>query len=121
MKRLIKSAVILSPTALSPSLYPFNTNMRTAKVDHRVIMKLMGHETPSVFNRYNTVDQEDAIGAMNRLNLFLPEQKSFESSSLVPGIGFVTNVTRTRHSCKENPPTPFNHPVSLLLTIKWIG
>ena len=35
---------------------------------------------PSMFNRYNTVDREDAIDAMKRLNLFLSEQKSFKSS-----------------------------------------
>ena len=43
-------------------------------------MKLTGHKTLSMFNRYNTVDQEDATDAMKRLNLFLSEQKSFKSS-----------------------------------------
>jgi hypothetical protein len=43
-------------------------------------MKLTGHKTLSMFNRYNTVDQEDATNAMKRLNLFLSEQKSFKSS-----------------------------------------
>jgi hypothetical protein len=37
----------------------------------------------SLFNRYNTVDQENATNAMKRLNLFLSEQKSFKSSDYV--------------------------------------
>ena len=48
-----------------------------------VIMKLIGHKTLSMFNRYNTVDQEDAMGAMKRLDLFLSSQKSLESSDHV--------------------------------------
>jgi hypothetical protein len=36
-----------------------------------------------MFNRYNTVDQEDAMEAMKRLDLFLAEQKSFKSSDHV--------------------------------------
>jgi len=47
--------------------------MRKAGVDQTVIMKLTGHKTLSMFNRYNTVDQEDATNAMKRLNLFLSE------------------------------------------------
>jgi integrase len=60
--------------------HTFNTNMRKAGVDQTVIMKLTGHKTLSMFNRYNTVDQEDAADAMKRLNFFLSEQKSFKSS-----------------------------------------
>jgi len=63
--------------------HTFNTNMRKAKVDQTVIMKLTGHKTLSMFNRYNTVDQEDAMDAMKKLNLFLSEQKSFKSSDHV--------------------------------------
>jgi len=63
--------------------HTFNTNMRKAGVDQTVIMKLTGHKTLSMFNRYNTVDQEDAVGAMKRLDLFLSAQKSLESSDQV--------------------------------------
>ncbi len=63
--------------------HTFNTNMRKAGVDQTVIMKLTGHKTLSMFNRYNTVDQEDAMGAMKRLDLFLSSQKSLESSDQV--------------------------------------
>ena len=60
--------------------HTFNTNMRKAGVDATVIMKLTGHKTLSMFTRYNTVDQDDAVDAMKRLNLFLSAQKSSESS-----------------------------------------
>jgi integrase len=63
--------------------HTFNTNMRKAGIDQTVIMKLTGHKTLSMFHRYNTVDQEDAIDAMKKLDLFLSEQKSFESSDHV--------------------------------------
>jgi hypothetical protein len=57
--------------------------MRKAGINQTIIMKLTGHKTLSMFNLYNTVDQEDATDAMKRLNLFLSEQKSFESSDHV--------------------------------------
>jgi integrase len=63
--------------------HTFNTNMRKAGVDHTVIMKLTGHKTLAMFNRYNTVDQDDAIQAMQKLNLLLSEQKSNRSSDHV--------------------------------------
>jgi len=63
--------------------HTFNTNMRKAGVNQTIIMKLTGHKTLSMFNLYNTVDQEDATDAMKGLNLFLSEQKSFESSDHV--------------------------------------
>lgn len=60
--------------------HTFNTNMRKARVDQTVIMKLTGHKTLAMFTRYNTVDQDDAVDAMKRLDLFLSAQKSSESS-----------------------------------------
>ncbi len=56
--------------------HTFNTNMRKAGAHQSVIMKLTGHKTPSMFDRYNTVDQEDA---MRKLSAFL-DRKSSESS-----------------------------------------
>jgi len=50
--------------------------MRKAGVDQTVIMKLTGHKTFSMFNRYNTVDQDDAIMAMQKLNRLLSGQKT---------------------------------------------
>ncbi len=63
--------------------HTFNTNMRKAGVDQTVIMKLTGHKTFSMFNRYNTVDQDDAIKAMQKLDLLLSEQKNKKSSDHV--------------------------------------
>ena len=57
--------------------------MRKAGVDQTVIMKLTGHKTLSMFNRYNTVDQDDAVEAMRKLDLLLMEQKAQESSDIV--------------------------------------
>jgi integrase len=47
--------------------HTFNTNMRKAGVDQSVIMKLTGHKTPSMFQRYNTVDIDDARNAYQKL------------------------------------------------------
>jgi integrase len=63
--------------------HTFNTNMRKAGVDQTVIMKLTGHKTLSMFSRYNTVDQDDALEAMRKLDLLLLEQKACESSDQV--------------------------------------
>jgi len=57
--------------------------MRKAGVDQTVIMKLTGHKALSMFNRYNTVDQDDAMEAMRKLDLLLMEQKVQESSDIV--------------------------------------
>ena len=60
--------------------HTFNTNMRKAGVDQTVIMKLTGHKTSAMFNRYNAIDQDDAREAMHRLDQFLAAQKASESS-----------------------------------------
>ena len=57
--------------------------MRKAGVDQTVIMKLTGHKTLSMFNRYNTVDQDDAVEAMRKSDLSLMEQKARKSSDIV--------------------------------------
>ncbi len=55
--------------------HTFNTNMRKAGVDQSVIMKLTGHKTPSMFQRYNTVDVDDAKSAYRRLEEFLSKEQ----------------------------------------------
>ena len=54
--------------------HTFNTNMRKAGVDRSVIMKITGHKTTAMFDRYNTVDSEDARFAMDRYEGFLRNQ-----------------------------------------------
>lgn len=51
--------------------HTFNTNMRKAGVDRSVIMKITGHKTTSMFERYNTVDKSEAREAMQRLDEYL--------------------------------------------------
>ena len=86
--------------------HTFNTNLRKARVDQTVIMKLTGHKTLSMFNRYNTVDQEDAMEAMKRLDLFLAEQKSFKNSDHVQ--------TGTNEAKKKGSEEPSNILKSLV-------
>ena len=51
--------------------HTFNTNMRKAGVDRSVIMKITGHKTIAMFERYNTVDGNDARDALRKLDDFL--------------------------------------------------
>ena len=51
--------------------HTFNTNMRKAGVDKSVIMKITGHSSEEMFNRYNTVDAEDARQAVDQLQVYL--------------------------------------------------
>jgi len=47
--------------------HTFNTNMRRAGVPEVVIMKITGHSTREMFDRYSTVDKEDMIEAVGRI------------------------------------------------------
>jgi integrase len=51
--------------------HTFNTNMRKAGVPESVIMKITGHSTREMFDRYNTVDVDDAENASKKLEVFL--------------------------------------------------
>jgi integrase len=54
--------------------HTFNTNMRKAGVDRSVIMKITGHKTMAMFERYNTVDSDDARCAMTQFEKHLQNQ-----------------------------------------------
>ena len=58
--------------------HTFNTMMRKAGVPKSVIMKMTGHKTSAMFDRYNTIDQDDAKDALNKLNGFLKRQATEE-------------------------------------------
>ena len=47
--------------------HTFNTNMRKAGVPESVIMKITGHSTREMFDRYNTIDRDDTRAAMVQL------------------------------------------------------
>lgn len=48
-----------------------NTNMRRAGIAESVIMQITGHNTREMFDRYNTVDRDDAVKASQDLEVFL--------------------------------------------------
>lgn len=50
--------------------HTFNTNMRKAGVSETVIMKITGHSTREMFDRYNTVDSEDLKKASDQISKF---------------------------------------------------
>ena len=54
------------------------TNMRKAGVPEGVIMSVSGHKTHAVFRRYDQVDREDRLGALERL-------RSFRGGNKTPG------------------------------------
>jgi integrase len=51
--------------------HKFNTYMRKAGVAESVIMKITGHSTREMFDRYNSVDEDDIKGAVDQMQLFL--------------------------------------------------
>jgi hypothetical protein len=75
--------------------------MRKAGVDQTVVMKLTGHKTLSMFNRYNTVDQDDALEAMRKLDVLLIKQKARESSDIVQ-TGFPLQTNRDSEESLTN-------------------
>ena len=70
--------------------HTFNTMMRKAGVPKSVIMHLTGHKTSAMFDRYNTVDEEDAKEALEKLDDFLGKKahegaETEECSHSAPG------------------------------------
>ena len=51
--------------------HTFNTNMRKAGVAESVIMEVTGHSTREMFDRYNTIDEDDTRQAVGQLSTFL--------------------------------------------------
>lgn len=51
--------------------HTFNTYMRKAGVQESVIMDITGHSTREMFDRYNTIDLDDAKDAMKKFEGFL--------------------------------------------------
>lgn len=55
--------------------HSFNTHMRKAGVPESVIMQITGHNTREMFDRYNTVDADDAKEAMATLSDYFSSKK----------------------------------------------
>jgi integrase len=51
--------------------HTFNTHMRKAGVPESVIMQITGHSTREMFDRYNTVDEDDAREAVEMFSGYL--------------------------------------------------
>jgi integrase len=51
--------------------HTFNTYMRKAGVSESVIMEITGHSTREMFDRYNTIDEEDKKQAIDQFEGFL--------------------------------------------------
>ncbi|VVS95318.1 tyrosine-type recombinase/integrase [Desulfoluna spongiiphila] len=64
--------------------HTFVTNMRRAGIDETVIMKITGHSTREMFDRYNFVSDEEASVAMQRYKDFLDRPDSNEPTANTP-------------------------------------
>jgi integrase len=51
--------------------HTFNTNMRKAGIAEGVIMKITGHSTREMFDRYDTIDEDDTKKAVKQFEGFL--------------------------------------------------
>ena len=51
--------------------HTFNTNMRKAGVQESVIMDVTGHSTREMFDRYNTIDEDDSRKAVDQMTAYL--------------------------------------------------
>ena len=51
--------------------HTFNTNMRKAGVQESVIMDVTGHSTREMFDRYNTIDEDDTRKAVDQMTAYL--------------------------------------------------
>ncbi|MGD8800323.1 MAG: tyrosine-type recombinase/integrase, partial [Desulfobacterales bacterium] len=51
--------------------HTFNTNMRKAGVAESVIMRVTGHSTREMFDRYNTIDESDTRQAVAQMVNFI--------------------------------------------------
>jgi integrase len=74
MERLFKKACLnagVGPYRFHDLRHTFNSNMVKAGVDQVVIMKLTGHKTNAMFNRYSHLDQEIGERAMGKLEELL--------------------------------------------------
>lgn len=56
-------------------------NLIRAGVPQKVCMAISGHKTPSIFERYNIIDERDVIDAMKRLDTYSRDRASQEATA----------------------------------------
>jgi len=61
-----------------------NTNMRKAGVADSVIMEITGHSTREMFDRYNTIDKDDMLYGIKRMEVFLTKQEKRVNKKVDP-------------------------------------
>jgi integrase len=76
-------------------IHTFNTYMRKAGVREGVIMKITGHSTREMFDRYDTKDEDDLKNAVKSMGLFLQslDQNLNTSQNNGPGRGGQNGVS----------------------------
>src|ERR1700731_1877849 len=70
-------------------------NLMKAGVNEKVAMKISGHKTRAVFDRYHIVDTEDVVDAMRRVQAAVPASKG-----LVPNGEKIVKIRRPRQHQK---------------------
>jgi integrase len=75
--------------------HTFNTNMRKAGVAESVIMEITGHSTREMFDRYNTIDEDDSRKAVEQMSIFLQNvDQSVDQGTKKAPTDEVTNSVR---------------------------
>ena len=64
--------------------HTFNINMRKAGVDHSVIMKITGHKTPSMLQRYNMIYLAEAKEGYQKLEGLLRKGQETRVKKMLP-------------------------------------
>ena len=63
--------------------HTFVTNCRRAGIDAITTMRMVGHSSRAMYDRYNTVTAEDAKEAFEKLNASIHRQQGVENGSLL--------------------------------------
>jgi hypothetical protein len=67
-----------------------------AGVNEKVAMKISGHKTRDVFDRYHIVDTEDVVEAMRRVQIASPSRRSRTNNLVSNGENIVKMLPSPR-------------------------